>query len=141
MNDSIFWLAIIVTVTGLLWMPYVLIIISRIGLFSALSLAKTPENRVSTMPACVERMKKAHSNAIENLIIFAPLALIANSLEISFVLAAQVYLVSRICHYLAYSIGTSPLSDVSIFGFLRTVSFFGGFFAQAYLALAIFGLV
>ena len=75
----------------------------------------------------------AHDNAVENLIIFAPLVLILNSMDYSTkwtVLACAVYFWSRVAHVIVYTLGL-PL--------FRTVAFLVGFAAQAVLAIAIFG--
>ena len=74
----------------------------------------------------------AHDNAIENLIIFAPLVLILNDLDYSTkwtVLACAVYFWSRVAHLIVYTLG------LPVF---RTLAFTVGFLAQAVLALAIF---
>jgi uncharacterized MAPEG superfamily protein len=76
----------------------------------------------------------AHDNAIENLIIFAPLVLILNAIDYSSsstVLACAVYFWSRLAHLIVYTMGV-PI--------LRTLAFAVGFVAQVTLALAIFGL-
>ena len=77
----------------------------------------------------------AHDNAIENLIIFAPLVLILNAIDYSdkwTVMACAVYFWARVAHLIVYTIG------LPIF---RTLAFTVGFLAQAVLALAIFKVV
>jgi uncharacterized MAPEG superfamily protein len=130
MTDSLFWLTLVVALTALLWMPYILEFIGRVGLLAALSLADADEQKLNATPEWAERMKKAHYNAIENLVIFAPLVLIAHSAGTSVVLAAQVYFFARLLHFVFYTMGI---------GLLRTLAFFVGFFAQAYIALTLLG--
>jgi len=130
MSDSLFWLTLVVALTALLWMPYILEFISRVGLLAALSLAEADPQNVNATPEWAERMKKAHSNAVENLVIFAPLVLIAHSVGSSVVLAAQIYFFARLLHFIFYTMGI---------GLLRTLAFFGGFFAQAYIAVTLLG--
>ena len=74
----------------------------------------------------------AHDNAVENLIIFAPLVLILNAIDYSTkwtVLACAVYFWARVAHIVVYALG------LPVF---RTLAFTVGFLAQAVLALAIF---
>jgi uncharacterized MAPEG superfamily protein len=69
-------------------------------------------------------LKKAHANAVENLVVFATLVLAANALGITggvVATAAIVYFWSRIVHAVAY---TAALPWV------RTLGFTGGFLAQ-----------
>ena len=80
-------------------------------------------------------MMFAHDNAVENLIIFAPLVLILNAIDYSStttVIACNVYFWSRLAHLIVYTAG------LPVF---RTLVWVVGFFAQAALALAIFKLV
>ena len=74
----------------------------------------------------------AHDNAVENLVIFAPLVLILNAIDYSTqwtALACAVYFWSRVAHLIVYTMGVPVL---------RTLAFSVGFVAQAVLALAIF---
>jgi uncharacterized MAPEG superfamily protein len=81
------------------------------------------------------RLMFAHDNAVENLIVFAPLVLILNAIDYSTkwtVLACAVYFWARVAHTIVYTLG------IPVF---RTLAFTVGFLAQAVLALAIFGVV
>lgn len=69
------------------------------------------------------RIQRAKSNLIENLLIFAPLVLIASITNVSTnltALGAVMFLVARILHALAYIIGVthvrSPLWAISVVG-------------------------
>jgi uncharacterized MAPEG superfamily protein len=67
---------------------------------------------------------KAHANAVENLVIFGVLVLVANSLEINTeatAIASMVYFWMRLAHALAFTFKI-PL--------VRTFSFFISFGAQ-----------
>ena len=60
---------------------------------------------------------KAHANAVENLVIFAPLVVAAALLNVNnaiTLIAAKIYLLARIVHYIAYTAGI-PLSGLSPF--------------------------
>ena len=61
-------------------------------------------------------MKKAHYNAVENLVLFAALVLILHAIGISndtTVLACNVYFWARLVHYLVYSAGLPWLRTLS----------------------------
>jgi uncharacterized MAPEG superfamily protein len=78
------------------------------------------------------RLMFAHDNAVENLIIFAPLVLILDAMNYSSqatALACAVYFWARVAHLIVYTMGVPVL---------RTLAFSVGFIAQAVLALAIF---
>ena len=80
------------------------------------------------MPICARR---AHSNAIENLVVFAPLVLVAASIGLSnptTTLASQIYVVERLAHYALFVAGVP---------FARTVAFFIGVCATLVIAVAL----
>jgi uncharacterized MAPEG superfamily protein len=81
------------------------------------------------------RLKAAHANTVENLVVFAALVLIAQALNIhtaSTVFACALYFWCRLAYVLIYAAGIPVL---------RTLSFTGGFIGQVMLALAIFGMM
>ena len=80
-----------------------------------------------------QRLYFAHSNAVENLMIFAPLVLILDAMDHSTqstVIACAVYFWARLAHAIIYWAGIPVL---------RTLSFAVGFLAQVALVLAVFG--
>ena len=80
-----------------------------------------------------QRLYFAHTNAVENLVIFATLVLILDAQGYSTegtVIACAVYFWARLAHAVVYTMGV-PI--------LRTLAFAAGFAAQASLALAVFG--
>jgi uncharacterized MAPEG superfamily protein len=82
-----------------------------------------------------QRMMAAHVNAVENLVIFAPLVLTARALSITTAataFACALYFWSRLAHVVVYTFGIPVL---------RTLSFVGGFVAEVLLVLAIFKLI
>ncbi|ABW32171.1 MAPEG family protein [Acaryochloris marina] len=130
MTTELFWLTLTVTLTGLFWMPYVANRMLEIGVMGAM---RNPTTDAAPKAAWAERMIHAHSNAVENLMIFAPLvgiAAIANISTPTTVAACQLYFFARLAHYLIYTFGIP---------FLRTVAFIAGFVAQMTLAAAILG--
>jgi uncharacterized MAPEG superfamily protein len=132
MQSELFWLTWTVAMTGLMWIPYILNRIIVRGLMGAMA---NPSPNDKSQSAWAERMMAAHGNAVENLVIFAPLVLIARSLDISndaTAFASALYFWSRLAHVLVYTAGI-PVA--------RTLSFAGGFVAQAILVLTIFRLI
>jgi len=101
------------------------------GVWKALS---NPEPDVRPHANWAYRMAHAHRNAIENLVVFAPLAVSVHVLGAGDALtatAAAAFFGSRLAHMFIYTFGI-PL--------LRTIAFLVGFWAQAVMALRIFGL-
>ena len=132
MSTELIWLTFTVALTGLIWLPYILDRIMVRGLMGAMA---NPSPLDKPQSAWAQRMMAAHANAVENLVIFAPLVLVAHALNISTpltVFACALYFWSRLAYLIVYT-GGVPV--------LRTVSFAGGFAAQAILALVILGLI
>jgi uncharacterized MAPEG superfamily protein len=132
MTRELFWLTLTVILTGLMWVPYILNRAQVRGLSGALA---NPSRHDKPQAEWANRMMFAHDNAVENLVIFAPLVLILNAIDYSStttVIACNVYFWSRLAHAIVYTAG------IPVF---RTLVWLVGFFAQAALALAIFKLV
>ncbi|MEZ5765236.1 MAG: MAPEG family protein [Xanthobacteraceae bacterium] len=132
MTRELFWLTLTVIMTGLMWMPYVLNRCQVRGLGGAMA---NPSRTDKPQSEWANRMMFAHDNAVENLIIFAPLVLILNAADYSTkwtVMACAVYFWARLAHLLVYTFGIPVL---------RTLTFAVGFLAQVVLALAIFKIV
>src|SRR3954454_19795416 len=130
MTRELFWLTLTVIFTGLLWVPYIVNRTQVRGLSGAMA---NPSRNHKPHAEWATRLMFAHDNAVENLIIFAPLVLILNAIDYSTswtVYACVVYFWSRVAHTIVYTIG------LPVF---RTLAFTVGFLAQAVLALAIFG--
>jgi len=104
MTPELKYLAMISVFTSLMWMPYILNVIGRNKLSDAVGYPDSP----LTMAPWAERLKKAHYNAVENLVVFAALVLIANALDISnnaTISAAAAYFWARLVHAGAYTLG------------------------------------
>ena len=132
MSTELFWLMLTVAMTGLLWVPYILDRIMVRGLMGALA---NPGPKDKPQSAWAQRLMAAHANAVENLVIFAPLVLIARALSIATAVTAfacALYFWSRLAHAVVYTFGIPGL---------RTLSFTAGFVAQVLLVLAIFKLI
>jgi uncharacterized MAPEG superfamily protein len=132
LTPELFWLTLTVILTGLLWVPYVLNRFAVRGLFGTLD---NPSRDAKPHAPWASRLMFAHDNAVENLIVFAPLVLILSEIDYSTkwtVYACAVYFWARLAHVIIYAMGIPVL---------RTLSFTVGFLAQAVLALAIFKLI
>ncbi|MGZ5038594.1 MAG: MAPEG family protein [Usitatibacter sp.] len=129
MKTELLYLACVATFTALLWVPYVL---NRFVAWGIPDTVGYPDQPKPVAP-WADRLKKAHANAVENLVVFAPLVLVANALGITggtLATAAMVYFWSRVVHALAYTFKVP---------WVRTLGFTGGFLAQmcvAWLILA-----
>jgi uncharacterized MAPEG superfamily protein len=132
MPSELFWLVLTVAMTGLLWLPYILDRIMVRGLMPTMA---NPSPDDTPQSAWAQRMMAAHTNAVENLVVFAALVLVAQDLSIATpatAFACALYFWSRLVHVVVYTLGIPVL---------RTLAFAGGFVAQAMLVLAIFKLI
>ena len=77
MSTELFWLMLTVAMTGLIWVPYILDRIMVRGLMGAMA---NPSPSDKAQSPWARRMMEAHVNAVENLVIFAPLVLTARAL-------------------------------------------------------------
>lgn len=129
LTPELFWLTCTVILTGILWVPYIINRCQIRGLGGAMA---NPARDAKPHSPWANRLMFAHDNAVENLVIFAPLVLILNEIDYSTkwtVYATAVYFWARVAHLIVYTLG------LPVF---RTVAFTVGFLAQAVLALAIF---
>ena len=128
MTGSATWLAASAAFTGLMWMPYLVDRIVRIG--ARRTLGNPAIGDVQALSPWAQRALRAHQNAVENLVVFAALvagAILAGRGEAPLVVAAaRIYFFARVVHFVVYVAGV-PL--------VRTVAFTVGFFAQATIAL------
>ena len=79
-TTELYWLTLTVLMTALFWVPYVLNRVVVSGLGGALA-GTSPKSEGHSDWA--NRAIKAHTNAIENLAVFAPIVLTAHLLNIS----------------------------------------------------------
>ena len=117
--------------TGIAWVPYILNRIAEMGLWPAL---RNPQPDGAPEAAWAWRSICAHRNAVENLVVFAALAVVVHlsgAANETTAVAAAVYFWSRVAHLLVYSFGIPVL---------RTVIFVVGFAAQATLFVAFLGV-
>lgn len=131
LTPELTYIALSAALTGSLWIPIVLNRIYEIGVWPTL---KNPQRGAQPYADWAYRLTNAHHNAVENLVVFAPLALAVHALGIGApmtALACALYFWSRVAHAVVYAVG-API--------LRTIAFLIGFGAQAALFLHIVGL-
>jgi len=121
MKTELLYLVLVTALTGLLWVPYILDRVVVWGLIPAVGYPTNPPPQ----SAWAERLKKAHGNAVENLVVFAALVLAAQDLDVgndATAMAAIVYFWARVVHPIAYTFAIP---------WVRTLAFTAGFLAQA----------
>jgi len=124
MKTEILYLTYATVLTGVLWMPYILNMIVVRGIPDTVGY---PENPKPLAPWAA-RMKAAHYNAVENLVVFATLVLVANALGIgsqATQMSCMVYFWARVAHAVAHTFAIP---------WVRTLGFVVGFAAQACIA-------
>ncbi len=129
-NNEIFWLTLTLLMTALFWVPYILNRMKEHGPWTALYNPQ-PDTRPTSQWA--ERMMRAHQNAVENIVIMAPLVLSVEVLGLNSHISATasgLFFFARLLHFVLYTFRV-PL--------LRTVAFLVGFCCQATLAGIILG--
>ncbi|MDH5483661.1 MAG: MAPEG family protein [Gammaproteobacteria bacterium] len=132
MNTSltieIYWLIATLLMTSLFWLPYILNRMLEQGIVNALW---DPLGDTRTEKPWANRMMQAHNNAVENLVIFAPLAILVQITGTNSTMTANacmIYFISRLLHYSAFTFAI-PL--------LRVITFLCGFGAQLTLGISL----
>src|SRR5258708_1974825 len=121
MTTELYWLTLTALMTALFWVPYVLNRVVATGLGGTLAGAAPDSGKLAEW---AQRRRRAHTNGIENLAIFAPVVLTAHALGISNPTtraAVVVYFFARLAHYFVYAAGV-PMA--------RTLTFTAGWLAQ-----------
>ena len=129
MKTELLYLVYVTAFTGLLWVPYILDRIATRGLLAAVGYPENPKPQ----SAWAQRLLRAHTNAVENLVVFAALVLAAGVAGISnstIAGACVVYFWARVVHALAYTFAIP---------WARTLAFTVGFGAQVAVALQLLG--
>ena len=127
------WLAASALLTALLWVPYVLERFTSLGIIGTLKPVDPGDELNQRLWA--RRAKRAHYNAVENLVVFATLVLVAQAMgkgdDSQVLFATQAYFWARVVHFPALTMGWTGV---------RTLAFLVGFAAQIIVALKIFGV-
>ncbi len=124
MSDELSYLTYTILLTLFMWVPYILNRVAVQGLVNAVGYQENPAPQADW----AQRLQAAHYNAVENLVIFAPLVIIVEILQISSAATAiscMVYFFARIVHALCYTFAIP---------WVRTLSFALGWLATAGIA-------
>jgi uncharacterized MAPEG superfamily protein len=119
---SLTWVA---ALSAVMWVPYILNTIAVRGLVTAVGYPDNP----APLADWAQRMKAAHYNSVENLVVFATLVLVANAAGISTdvtVLACEIYFWARLVHLLSFTFAVS---------WVRTLSFAIGWMSMVALLI------
>ncbi len=118
LSTEIYWLTVTTVFTSMLWAPHILQRILEMKPYAAF---RDPRHDAATQAPWAQRSIRAHTNAVENLIIFGVLVLVleitgaANGLTAT---AAKLYFISRVVHFAVYTFGVPWLrTPVYLFGF------------------------
>ncbi len=128
LTTEIYWLLLTILMTSVMWAPYIVNRIIELGVVDAFM---DPYGQTKAKAAWANRMMSAHVNAVENLILFAPLVILVAMLNASTVvteMAVQVYFFSRLAHFILFTFAVPVL---------RIVSFLAGFVAEMVLILSL----
>ena len=124
MKTELLYLTYVTVLTGVLWIPYILDRIAVGGVADAVGYPESPKPQ----SPWAQRLKKAHANAVENLVVFAALVLIAQAVGVTnacVTTSAIAYFWARVVHALAYTFALP---------WVRTLAFTVGFLAQVAVA-------
>jgi len=124
MKTELMYLLWVTALTAVMWMPY---IVDRIMVRGIIDAVGYPANPKPQSP-WAQRLMAAHANAVENLVVFAALVLLAQNAGVSntaTIVACMVYFWARVVHLVTYTAGLP---------WLRTLSFAVGFGCQITLA-------
>lgn len=130
LSSELFWLLLTILMTSLFWIPYILNRMLDLGIWNALH---DPYGDTSTKKAWANRMMQAHYNAVENLVIFAPLVIAIQITGINSAItetSCMIYFFARMIHYFAFTFAIP---------YLRVITFLIGFGVQLKLALILLG--
>jgi uncharacterized MAPEG superfamily protein len=119
MRPELTYLAWTALLTAVLWLPYIVNRSMVLGLKDAMGYPNDPK----PVAPWAERAKKAHYNAVENLVVFGALVLTAaatNKFGNATAVSALVYFWARVVHYVVYTAGIP---------YARTLSFTVGWLA------------
>ena len=113
MTPELKWLALTCVLTALMWIPYILNLISVRGLMGAMGYPDNPQ----PMADWADRLKKAHYNSIENLVVFGLLIVVAHLADIHnswTVTACIIYFWARLVYAIIYAMGI-PVARTLVF--------------------------
>ena len=131
-EKELFWLVLTIMMTALLWVPYIINRMKEMGMFTAIW---HPFPDPGPKAAWAQRMMRAHENAVENLVIFAPLVLVLHVTGMGTddtEMASMIYFYVRLAHFIVFTFA------IPVF---RVVTFLMGFYAQMVIGLTLLGVI
>jgi uncharacterized MAPEG superfamily protein len=129
MTTELHYLVLVTALTAVLWVPYVLNRLAVRGLADTVGYPENPKPQ----SAWATRLQRAHGNAVENLVVFATLVLVAHAAGVTgpaTAFAAQLYFWARLVHAVAYTLA---------WPWVRTLAFAAAFASQAIVAWQLLG--
>lgn len=132
MTTELYWLILTLVLTGLLWVPYILQLIVQQGVVTAIW---DPTGAHPHEADWAIRAKRAHTNAVENIAVFAPLVILVEMQGLNGGItetAAIVFFFARFAHFFIY-MAALPV--------IRTIVFVIGFGCQMVMAGRLLGMV
>ena len=124
MTVELTYLTWVATFTAIIWIPYILNMIMVRGLIDAVGY---PENPKPLAPWAT-RMKAAHYNAVENLVVFGALVIVIQLAGLhndATALACAIYFWARVIHLVSHTLAIP---------WVRTFAFVAGIGSQLTLA-------
>lgn len=97
---------------AVIWVPYILNMIAVRGLKDAVSYPENPP----PMAAWAQRLKAAHYNSVENLVVFATVILVAQFAGMNnkaTAVCAMTYFFARVVHTIVYALAVPWLRTLS----------------------------
>lgn len=131
-RPELYWLTLSTLAVALMWVPHILQLIVQEGLFAAVW---DPSREVPHKAAWAQRARRAHGNAVENIAVFAPLALLAvltGQTGPATAMAAAVFFFARLGHFMAYALAIPAA---------RVILFLVGWGATMAMGLAVLGVI
>jgi len=122
--NELYWLALTIGLTALMWVPYVLNSFAVRGIIATMGYEEGPP-----LSGWAERARRAHYNAVENLVLFgasvvAYYVATGGNGDPTVATAGFYYFVARAAHYVTYA-AKVPVA--------RTVTFLVAWAAQLYI--------
>lgn len=132
LSPELYWTVLTAGLTSVLWIPYILQRIVEMGPIAAF---RDPRHEVPTKAPWAQRAMRAHANTVENLVVFAILAVTIQFIGAgtgATATAAALFFATRAAHYVVYALGVP---------WARTPMFLIGFGCQITLLVTILGRV
>lgn len=119
LSAELYWLIVTAIFTSLQWMPQ---IVQRILEMKPYAAFRDPYHDVATQAPWAQRSIRAHANSVANLVTFSTFVLVVEATgtgNASTAIAAKLYFISRVVHFVVYTLGVPWLrTPVYLFGLL-----------------------